>query len=170
MPVKSQTHTGSVVNVLRGTTLNGIAPYVCLFSVAPANDAAAGTQLSGNGYQRQSITFGALATDTGNIRKISNTSNVSFGPATSAWAQAVAFGIFRCADQRDTSLLGRVHGTQDGRDRRLRAVRAGNARREGGLMAIDTMDKLCWGWIIGSWCLSGRGGTSGLRMSFRRGC
>lgn len=119
MPVKSQTHTGSVVNVLRGTTLNGIAPYVCLFSVAPANDAAAGTQLSGNGYQRQSITFGALATDTGNIRKISNTSNVSFGPATSAWAQAVAFGIFRCADQRDTSLLGRVHGTQDGRDRRL---------------------------------------------------
>lgn len=94
MPGKSQTHTGSVLNVLRGTMLNGIAPYAGLFSVAPANDAAAGTELSGNGYKRQSITFGGPATDTGNIRKISNTNNVSFGPATSAWAQAVAFGIF----------------------------------------------------------------------------
>lgn len=94
MPGKSQTHTDSVLNVLRGTTLNGIAPYVGLFSVAPANDAAAGTELSGNGYQRQSITFGAPATDTGNIRKISNTNNISFGPATSNWSQAVAFGVF----------------------------------------------------------------------------
>lgn len=37
-------------------------------------------------------------------------------------------------------------------------------------MATDTMDKLCWGWIIGIRCLNGRGGMSGLRMSFRRGC
>ena len=94
MPGKSQTHTDSVLNVLRGTTLNGIAPYVGLFSAAPANDAAAGTELSGNGYQRQSITFGAPATDAGNVRKISNTNNISFGPATANWLQAVAFGVF----------------------------------------------------------------------------
>ena len=94
MPGKSQTHTDSVLNVLRGTTLNGIAPYVRLFSAAPANDAASGTELSGNGYQRQSITFGAPATDTGNIRKVSNTNNISFGPATANWSQAVAFGVF----------------------------------------------------------------------------
>lgn len=94
MPGKSQSHTDAVLNVLRGTTLNGVSPYVGLFSAAPANDAAAGSELSGNGYQRQAVTFGAPATDTGNVRKISNTNNISFGPALADWLQAVAFGIF----------------------------------------------------------------------------
>jgi hypothetical protein len=94
MPGKSQSHTDAVLNVLRGTTLNGVSPYVGLFSTAPANDAAAGTELSGNGYQRQTVTFGAPVTDSGNVRKISNTNNISFGPASADWLQAVAFGIF----------------------------------------------------------------------------
>lgn len=94
MPGKSQTHTDAVLNLLRGTTVNGISPFVGLFSAAPANDASAGTELAGNGYQRQAATFGAPATDTGNVRKISNTTNISFGPASSAWPQAGAFGIF----------------------------------------------------------------------------
>lgn len=96
MPGKSQAHTDAVLNVLRGTTINGVAtPHVGLFSVAPANDAGAGTELAGNGYARQAITFGAPSTDAGNVRKISNTNNISFGPATpAAWLQAVAFGIF----------------------------------------------------------------------------
>jgi hypothetical protein len=94
MPGKSQTHTDAVLNVLRGTTLNGVSPYVGLFSAAPANDAAAGTELAGNGYQRQAVAFGAPAADTGNVRKISNTNNIAFGPASADWLQAVAFGIF----------------------------------------------------------------------------
>jgi len=94
MPGKSQAHTDAVLNVLRGTTLNGVSPYVGLFSAAPANDASSGTALAGSGDQRQAAPFGAPATDTGNIRKIANTNNISFGPATAAWLQAVAFGIF----------------------------------------------------------------------------
>ena len=94
MPGKSQAHTDAVLNVLRGTTLNGVSPYVGLFSAAPVNDAATGTELAGNGYQRQAATFGAPATDTGNVRKIVNTNNISFGPASASWLQAVAFGIF----------------------------------------------------------------------------
>jgi hypothetical protein len=35
MPGKSQSHTDSVLNVLRGTTLEGISPYVGLLSAAP---------------------------------------------------------------------------------------------------------------------------------------
>jgi hypothetical protein len=105
MPGKSQAHTDAVLNILRGTTMNGVAtPYVGLFSVAPANDAGAGTELSGNGYQRQAITFGAPVTDAGNVRKISNANNISLGPVTpGAWAQAVAFGIFDA--QTNGSLL-----------------------------------------------------------------
>jgi len=35
MPGKSQYHTDAVLNVLRGSALAGVTPYVGLFSVAP---------------------------------------------------------------------------------------------------------------------------------------
>ena len=97
MPGKSQAQTDAVLNVLRGTNITAPANvYVGLFSINPADDASAGTELTGaGGYARQQVTFGAPATDTGNVRKISNTGLLTFGPATGAdWAQAVGFGIF----------------------------------------------------------------------------
>ena len=94
MPGKTQTHTDAVLNVLRNTAVSGVNPYVGLFSTAPANDNDPGTELSGNGYARQAVTFGAPQTDTGNVRKIENTNEPTFGPATADWLQAVAFGIF----------------------------------------------------------------------------
>ena len=94
MPGKSQSHTDAVLSVLRGTDLTGVAPYVGLFSAAPADDNSAGTELAGNGYARQAVTFGTPATDAGNARKVSNTNNIQFGPALADWSQAVAFGVF----------------------------------------------------------------------------
>jgi hypothetical protein len=94
MSGKSQSYTDAVLNVLRGTALAGVTPYVGLFSVAPADDSSAGTELAGNGYQRQAITFGVPATDAGNVRKVSNTNQIQFGPALANWSQAVAFGVF----------------------------------------------------------------------------
>ena len=94
MPGKSQTHTDAVLNVLRGSALAGVTPYVGLFSVAPADDNSAGTELAGNGYARQAISFGAPATDAGNVRKVANTNNIQFGPALADWSQAVAFGVY----------------------------------------------------------------------------
>ncbi len=97
MPGKSQSHTDAVLNVLRGADLTGVAPYVGLFSVAPADDNSAGTELAGNGYARQAVTFGAPVTDAGNVRKVSNTNSITFGPAIADWAEAVAFGVFASA-------------------------------------------------------------------------
>ena len=94
MPGKSQSHTDAVLNVLRGTDLPGVAPYVGLFSAAPADDNSAGTELAGNGYARQAVAFGAPVTDAGNVRKVSNTNSIQFGPALADWSQAVAFGVF----------------------------------------------------------------------------
>ena len=97
MAGKTQAQTDAVLNVLRGTNITAPANvYVGLFSANPANDASAGTELTGaGGYARQQVTFGAPATDTGNIRKVSNTNLITFGPASgSDWAQAVGFGIF----------------------------------------------------------------------------
>ena len=83
-----------MLNVLRGADLTGVAPYVGLFSAAPADDNSAGTELAGNGYARQAVTFGAPVTDAGNVRKVSNTNSIQFGPALADWPQAVAFGVF----------------------------------------------------------------------------
>ncbi len=97
MPGKTQTHTDAVLNVLRGTNIAGVTPYVGLLSVAPANDADSGTELSGNGYERQPVAFGVPETDTGNVRRIRNSAVITFGPATADWPQAVAFGIYSAA-------------------------------------------------------------------------
>lgn len=94
MPGKSQSHTDAVLNVLRGSAVAGVTPYVGLFSVAPADDNSAGTELAGDNYTRQAITFGAPATDAGNVRKVANTNNIQFGPALTNWPEAVAFGVF----------------------------------------------------------------------------
>jgi len=91
---KTQSHTDAVLNVLRGVALAGVTPYAGLFSTAPADDNSAGAELAGNGYARQAAAFGAPVTDTGNLRKISNTNNIQFGPALADWPQAVAFGVF----------------------------------------------------------------------------
>ena len=97
MPGKTTAQTDAVLNVLRATNITAPATvYVGLFSTNPANDGAAGTELTGaGGYARQAVAFGAPATDTGNVRKISNTGVLTVGPATGAdWAQAVGFGIY----------------------------------------------------------------------------
>ena len=98
MAGKTQAHTDAVLNVLRATNITAPAGvYVGLFSVAPTSDSNAGTELSGSGYARQAITFGAPAADTGTVRKVSNSAAITFGPATADWTQAVAFGIYDAA-------------------------------------------------------------------------
>jgi hypothetical protein len=51
MPGKPQSYSDAVLNVLRGTSITGVSPYLGLFSVAPADDSSAGTELAGNGYR-----------------------------------------------------------------------------------------------------------------------
>jgi len=64
--------------------------YVALYSTAPT-DSSAGTELSGDGYSRQTVTFditGSVAT---------NDADVEFGAATADWAAARAWAIVDAA-------------------------------------------------------------------------
>ena len=67
------------------------AVYLALYTAAPT-DAGGGTQVSGNGYARQAITFAAPAGGA-----MSNSSAVAFTAAGGAFGNIVAVGIFDAA-------------------------------------------------------------------------
>lgn len=66
--------------------------YVGLFSTATADDGT-GTELTGNAYARQSVSFGAAAQNAGPA-EVSNDVEILFPEATGAWSQATHFAIF----------------------------------------------------------------------------
>lgn len=73
-----------------GTATRPTAWYVGLFTAAP-NDAGGGTEVSGNGYSRQSVTFAAATSGAGTT---SNTGDVVFTAAGGAWGTITHIGIF----------------------------------------------------------------------------
>jgi hypothetical protein len=88
---KSNYLENAIVNhVLRNTALTSpAAVYVGLFTVA-AGEAGGQTEVSGNTYARQSVTFGAPADGV-----TSNTNLITFPtPTPSGWGTIVGWGIF----------------------------------------------------------------------------
>jgi len=76
-------------HVFRNTALTSpAAVYLALYTVTPT-DAGGGTQVTGGGYARQAITFGAPSGGS-----ISNTSAVSFTASGASFGDIVAVGIF----------------------------------------------------------------------------
>jgi hypothetical protein len=94
--------------------------YVGL-STGSFNDDNSGTELSGSGYARQSIAFGAAASGTA-----SNSGAVDFPAATGSWGTVSHFGIF------DASTGGNllIHG----------ALTASKAVATGDILRIATGD------------------------------
>lgn len=88
-------------NYLEAALLNGFlrattytAPttvYVALFTAAPSGSGG-GTEVSGGGYVRQAITFGAPTG--GSPSTATNSALVQFPTATASWGTIVAAAIF----------------------------------------------------------------------------
>lgn len=76
-------------HMLRGQTFTPPSTiYVGLYTTAPT-DAGGGTEVSGNGYARQSITLTAASGGS-----TSNSSDITFPQATGNWGTIVAAGLF----------------------------------------------------------------------------
>jgi hypothetical protein len=73
-----------------GSATRPTAWYVALYTAAPS-DLGGGTELSGNGYSRGSVTFGAAVSPIG---ATSNTNAVSFTAAGGNWGTVTHVGIF----------------------------------------------------------------------------
>lgn len=84
----------SVLNVLRNQTLSGFTPYLALFNGDPEGT---GIELSGDGYGRPSVTFGAPAVQTGGYSQIENTALVRFPSPVSPWGLWAYDGIMDAA-------------------------------------------------------------------------
>jgi hypothetical protein len=79
-----------VVNFLANTetATRPTAWYLALFSAAPS-DSGGGTELSGSGYARQNVTFGA-----GSSGVVENTSTHTFTASGGNWAEATHYAFF----------------------------------------------------------------------------
>lgn len=78
MAGKTNTYTDSVLNVIRGTTLTGIATvYVSLFTVTPS-DTSAGTESDYGSDTRKVMAFAAPGAGTPTGRSIANSAIVSW--------------------------------------------------------------------------------------------
>ena len=73
-----------------GTATRPTAWYVGLFTAAPS-DSGGGTEVSGSGYARQSVTFAAATTVAGTT---DNTTTVTFTAAGGSWGTVSHIGIF----------------------------------------------------------------------------
>lgn len=72
-----------------GSVTRPTAWYVALYTAAPS-DSGGGTEVSGNGYARQAVTFDAASTPGGTT---SNTGAVTFTAAGGSWGSISHIGL-----------------------------------------------------------------------------
>lgn len=78
----SNAYKTKVLNILRGTNCNGFVPYLALFNGNPENG---GSELSGTGYERVSLTFGAPSEQASGQMLITNSVRSQTSRAGAAW-------------------------------------------------------------------------------------
>ncbi len=67
--------------------------FLALYTDAPS-DAGGGTEVSGNGYARQAVTFAAASSPEG---ETSNTNTVNFEASGGSWGEVTHIGVFDAA-------------------------------------------------------------------------
>tara|TARA_R110000772_G_scaffold81597_5_gene173503 strand:- start:233 stop:625 length:393 start_codon:yes stop_codon:yes gene_type:complete len=89
--------------------------FVALFTAAP-NDAGGGTELSGNGYAREAVTFDAVSSGAGTTQ---NAGLVSFTAAGGSWGSVTHIGIFDAVSTGNLlmhGIMGTARTVNDGDD------------------------------------------------------
>lgn len=78
----SDAYKTKILNILRAMNLSGFTPYLSLWNGSPENS---GAELSGGGYARVALTFGAPEEQSSGQSKISNSVRVTTNRSTEAW-------------------------------------------------------------------------------------
>lgn len=80
--------------------------YCALYTVAPS-DSGGGTEVSGGGYARQAVTFGAPSNGV-----FTNSADVVFPTATANWGTIVAFALFDAATGGNMLIYGNLSSSK----------------------------------------------------------
>ncbi len=78
----TQSWKTKVLNLMRGVSIAGFTPYLAMYNGSPDES---GTELSGNGYARPQVGFGAPAEQSGGAMQIANSAQVDFNRSNAAW-------------------------------------------------------------------------------------
>lgn len=76
--------------------------YIGVFTATPT-DSAGGTEVSGGGYVRQAVTFGAASAGS-----VTNSAVVEFPAATAAWGTITSMGIFDASTAGNLIVYGNL--------------------------------------------------------------
>ncbi len=88
MPISDYLEAAVLNHVLRGVTYTPPAARCVALYTSNPTDADTGTEVSGGGYARQSVTFAAPAGGA-----VQNTADIVFPTATAAWGTITHVGI-----------------------------------------------------------------------------
>lgn len=84
---KTDLHETAVLNTARATTLTSWTPFVGLLTAISNGETSTVTEVSGNAYARQSVTFGAPSGGT-----MTNSALITFPtPTPAGWGTVVGF-------------------------------------------------------------------------------
>lgn len=83
-----------------GTLTKPANVYVALYSTAPT-DSTSGTELTGNGYSRQLVSFGSAANGA-----ITSSGNVTFSASGGTWSSAVAVALLDASSSGNVMVYG----------------------------------------------------------------
>lgn len=97
----SSTYSDNLVlnYLLRGVSAPPSSWYVALFTSDPSVDSS--TEVSGNGYTRQAVTF--LAAIGGVVR---NSADLTFGTATSSWGVLTHYAVYDASTSGNLLVYG----------------------------------------------------------------
>lgn len=106
----SRTWKTKVLNLFRGTTVQGITPYFSLWNGSPE---ASGSELSGENYQRLALTFGAPAEQPSGQIIARNAAAASFPRPSTAWGTWTHSALYSAASSGDPVYIKALTETVD---------------------------------------------------------
>jgi hypothetical protein len=111
--------------VLRGTNfVPPTAVYVALFTT-PTDKDGGGTEVSGGGYARQPVTFGAPGPGV-NGHRVANSAEVLFPEATANWGVVTHVAIFDAATGGNMLYQGAMESSREVKTRDQFRLKAGD--------------------------------------------
>lgn len=104
---KTNYHEDAVLNTARGTDLTAWTPYVGLLTAVSDGEASSFTEVSGNNYARQSVTFGAPSGGT-----MANTGLITFPTPSGNWGTITHFIVADAVSAGNTRYWNTVTASQ----------------------------------------------------------